>query len=193
MSRWIVHNSIGHFAELSGLGYRDIALSVNLSARQLTNEDLVTPLLEALKRRNLSPKNFKLEVTEGGLIENFDAVIDKLNKLRAFGFPILLDDFGTGYSSLSYLKKLPVDVLKIDKSFIDGLPEDKANGSLVKAIITMAAELNMGTIVEGTELQEQVDWLYDHGCSVFQGYFFSKPLKFRDFLAYIDKWSTKPE
>lgn len=187
LSRWIVHNSISHYAELQGLGYRDISLSVNLSARQLTSEDLVGPLAETLRRRNLPPGRFKLEITEGGVIENYVTVVAKLQGLRDLGFPILLDDFGTGYSSLSYLKKLPVDVLKIDKSFIDGLPQDKADCSLVKAIINMAAELDMGTIVEGTETQAQVDWLYDHGCKIFQGYFFSKPLRFRDFLAFIDK------
>lgn len=185
LSRWILHTSLSHYAELQGLGFDNVSLSVNLSALQLASSELVQPLYDSLVRRNLPTKHFKLEVTEGGLIENFEVVSEHLKSLRELGFPILVDDFGTGYSSLSYLKRLPVDVLKIDKSFIDGLPEDKANASLVRAILTMAEDLGLDTIVEGTENQTQVDWLYDHGCTTFQGYFFSKPLRFPDFLKFL--------
>jgi len=123
-------------------------------------------------------------------MQNVKDTIAKASSLRAAGFKILVDEFGTGYSSLSYLKDLPVDVVKIDKSFIDGIPSSESDQALTRAIITLAHDLKLGVIVEGTETQEQIDWLFSQGCTVYQGYYFSKPIPFQEFATLLKTFPT---
>jgi EAL domain-containing protein (putative c-di-GMP-specific phosphodiesterase class I) len=118
----------------------------------------------------------ELEITENVLIDDFDAVSEKLKILRGYGIRFALDDFGTGFSSLSYLKKLPIDTLKIDKSFIDTVLMDPPTRVITESVINMAKSLGFETIAEGVEEEQQHSYLHDIGCDVIQGYYFSKPL-----------------
>ena len=182
LGQWILHSAITYVLELQKQGFPHIAISVNLSSSQFNYEDVSALIKDVARRRGVAPQSLKLEITESGLMENVQETIYKATSLRQAGFKILVDDFGTGYSSLSYLKDLPVDVVKIDKSFVDGVPRSPSDQALTRAIIALARDLNLGIIVEGTEHREQIDWLYEQGCTVFQGYYFSKPLQYVDFV-----------
>ena len=119
------------------------------------------------------------------MVETASNDLDILDHFRASGFKISIDDFGTGYSSMSYLKKLPIDTIKIDKAFVDDLPEDSSNVAISKAIITLASSLGYNTVAEGIELVAQEDFLRENGCSIGQGYHFSRPLDEAAFFAFI--------
>lgn len=185
LGQWILHSALNYILDLQALGYKHVALSINLSSTQFEHEDVALMVKDVVRRRGAEPSTLKLEITESGLMSNVQDTIRKANALREAGFRIMVDDFGTGYSSLSYLKRLPLDVVKIDKSFIDGVPDDAQDRALTKAVISLARDLSLGVIVEGTETREQIDWLSAHGCAVFQGYYFSKPLPYQDFVAYL--------
>lgn len=131
----------------------------------------------------------ELELTEGSLMENQEGNIYMLNKLRALGVRLAIDDFGTGYSSLAYLKRFPLDVLKIDKSFIDDIPFDISDMEIASTIIAIGQTLNFKVLAEGVETAEQLDFLRQKGCDSYQGYYKSRPLDkeaFADFLGLVD-------
>lgn len=185
LGQWILHSAITYILDLQRHGYRHMALSVNFSSSQFNYEDIAFLVKDIARRRGIDPSSLKLEITESGLMENVQDTIHKASTLREAGFQILVDDFGTGYSSLAYLKDLPVDVVKIDKSFVDGIPDNPADQALTRAIVALARDLNLGIIVEGTESRRQIDWLFQQGCTVFQGFFFSKPLPYAEFLTLL--------
>jgi len=185
LGQWILHSAITYILDLQRLGFKHVSVSVNFSSAQFNYEDIAFMVKDIARRRGIEPSSLKLEITESGLMDNVQDTIQKATSLREAGFKILIDDFGTGYSSLSYLKDLPVDVVKIDKSFIDGIPDSTNDQALTRAIVTLAQDLNMGIIVEGTETKEQIDWLFQKGCTVFQGYYFSKPLPYGDFVKLL--------
>jgi len=136
-----------------------------------------------LEKHGVSMKHIELEITEGSLIEDIDKTLEMLNELKDLGFQLTIDDFGTGYSSLAYLKKLPIDKLKIDQSFIRKCVSDPVDAALVKSIISMAHNLNMNCIAEGVEDEEQFHFLQEQECNEIQGFYFSKPLVVQDFQA----------
>jgi EAL domain-containing protein (putative c-di-GMP-specific phosphodiesterase class I) len=150
-----------------------LTVSVNLSAKQFMQRDLVEQIEEALREAALSPAQLKLEITETTIIENIDSVVAKMLRLKAIGVQLALDDFGTGYSSLSYLHRLPIDSLKIDKSFIQAVTQD--SGEIVSAIIGLAHTLRLDVIAEGVETPRQRARLTALGCEFGQGYLFSSP------------------
>jgi len=161
-------------------------LSINLSARQLASKHYISELQNTLQEIGLDPQSLEIEITETHIMDNPQHAMQILKQIRSLGISISIDDFGTGYSSLSYLKKLPVTKLKIDKSFVDELPDDKDDVAIVKAIISLAKNLNLDIIAEGVENKEQVEFLVQEGCYDIQGYYFSKPLskeECRKFLA----------
>jgi len=129
-----------------------------------------------IRKYNVSPEEIELEITESVLIENFHEVVEKLHVLRAHGIRISLDDFGTGYSSLSYLKGLPIDTLKIDKSFIDAMLTDENARVIIESIIYMVRKLGFETVAEGVESKEQYEYLEGIGCDCIQGFFMGKPM-----------------
>ena len=133
-------------------------------------------IVEILNKYKVKPSEIELEITETILIDDFKAVFEKLKVLRDYGIRISLDDFGTGFSSLSYLKKLPIDTLKIDKSFIDTVMTDSATRVITESIISMVKSLGFESIAEGVENEQQYKYLHAIGCDVIQGYLFSKPL-----------------
>ena len=123
----------------------------------------------------------ELELTESILMQDVGAAMNTLNDLKSLGLCIAIDDFGTGYSSLNYLKQFPIDVLKIDRSFVDGLPQGEQDGQIARAIIAMAHSLNMTVIAEGVETQEQLDFLRNHACDEVQGYLLGRPMTAQQF------------
>ena len=129
-----------------------------------------------LKTTGLPPNYLELEVTESGLMEDPEEAIAKMKILRAKGSHFSIDDFGTGYSSLGYLKRLPIDTLKIDRSFVMDSTTDKDDQEIIKMIITMARNLSMKTVAEGVETKEQREFLTQHGCCMMQGYYFGRPM-----------------
>ena len=153
-----------------------LTLSVNLSPRQFQQPDLDTEIAAVLQRTGLASECLKLEITEGVIMDDVDRTIAMLNKLKAIGVKIAVDDFGTGYSSLAYLKRLPLDVLKIDRSFVKGLGHNPEDTAIVQAILSLAESLNLSVTGEGVETADHAVWLNRMKCTRGQGYFFARPL-----------------
>jgi diguanylate cyclase (GGDEF)-like protein/PAS domain S-box-containing protein len=153
-----------------------LSISVNLSARQFSDEGLVGQVADVLEETGLSPACLKLEITESVLMVNAQLALTRLAQLRAMGIGISMDDFGTGYSSLSYLQRFPIDTLKIDQSFIAAMGHTVEGAEIVRAILNLGKALHLEVIAEGAESAAQVDMLRDMGCPLTQGFFFSRPL-----------------
>lgn len=151
-------------------------MSINISALQLEDEDFLPYLLRLVKEYNISANEVELEITESVFINNFEKTLNIIKKIRNFGFKISLDDFGTGYSSLSYLKDLPIDTLKIDKSFIDTAISDKSTNIITESVVFMVKRLGLETVAEGVETKEQYDYLKTIQCDNIQGFFLGRPL-----------------
>ncbi len=151
-------------------------VSVNLSPRQFEHPDLVADVQRALQASGLRAGSLKLEVTEGVIMRDAESSIRTLQKLRALGIRLAIDDFGTGYSSLSYLRMLPLDVLKIDRSFVKGIGQNAEDNAIVRAIISMSTSLGLTVIAEGVETEEQATLLREWSCDKAQGYLFAQPL-----------------
>ena len=165
----------------------NIVLAVNVSAKQLHQADFVEQVLATLKRQGTNPARLKLELTESMLVKNINDIIGKMNALNKIGIRFSLDDFGTGYSSLQYLKMLPLEQLKIDRSFVRDIATDSSDSAIVRTVITMASNLGINVIAEGVETPEQHQFLLDNGCLHYQGYLFSKPLPIKEFEAILKK------
>ena len=151
-------------------------MSVNLSARQLDQPNLVGTVGDVLSGTGLAPEHLTLEITETALMSNTDAAIAVLHALKDLGVMLAIDDFGTGFSSLTYLRRLPLDVLKVDKSFVDGLGKSKGDTAIVGAVINLAHTLDLRVIAEGVETESQLEVLRDLGCDYAQGFLFSRPV-----------------
>lgn len=164
---------------------RDLIISVNLSAKQLMEHDLVQRIAEVLQETQLKPWHLKLEVTESVVMENPEIATITLAKLRALGVLLSIDDFGTGYSSLSYLNRFPLDILKIDRSFISTMNQSDENLQIVKTIVTLAGNLGMEVIAEGVETEEQLNQLRLLRCQYAQGFLFSQPMNAMDADLFI--------
>lgn len=164
-----------------------IVLSVNISALQYQKEDFVDSLLHIIRKYDVSPEEIELEITESILIDDFQAVTEKMQLLKEYGIRISLDDFGTGFSSLSYLKKLPINTLKIDKSFTDTLLTDSATRIITESIVSMVKSLGFESIAEGVEEEQQYKYLRAIGCDIIQGYLFGKPLSQEEIEQLLQK------
>jgi len=167
---------------------RDLVLAVNVCATQFHQDDFVEQVLATVARHDINPTRLKLELTESMLVENIFGIISKMEALSQIGISFSLDDFGTGYSSLQYLKKLPINQLKIDQSFVRDLITDASDKAIVRTIITMAHSLDIDVIAEGVETLEQKQYLLDNGCTDYQGYLFSKPMPLEEFRALLKKY-----
>lgn len=165
----------------------EFQIAVNLSGRQFKGGQLVSFIRELLSEIGMSPKNLELEITESILMDNTDLAITTLNELSEMGMTLAMDDFGTGYSSLSYLKQFPLNVLKIDRSFVRDVNHDKDDAAIVDAILAMSHRLELDVIAEGVETVEQLTFLQAHNCQRVQGYYYSKPLDFESFSKYIEQ------
>ena len=162
-----------------------ITLAINISANQVKYQDLPSLVSQALYETKYDPHKLEIEITESALMQREEETVEMLYSLRAKGIKLAIDDFGTGYSSLAYLKRFPIDVLKIDKSFIDDIPFEADDCAIVTAIIEMGKALGYQVLAEGTEKQEQLDFLEKKGCHLYQGYIKSKPLPAKEFEALL--------
>jgi diguanylate cyclase (GGDEF)-like protein len=176
LDRIVMKKAISQFHQWHKDGLNPGKLAINLSVKQLEQDDFIDFIKNLLADEHCDYRNIELEVTEGQIMHNPDKSIDILRQISELGISIAIDDFGTGYSSLSYLKKFPINKLKIDKSFIDGLPTDNEDAAITKAIINLCLSLNLKVIAEGVETQEQQDFLRDNGCRFVQGYYYSHPI-----------------
>lgn len=176
IGKWVVEESIRQYAEWRNKYQLDFVMSINISAKQYMQEDFVENLLDVLERYSVDASNIELEITESVLIEDFNLVTEKLHQLKERGIRISLDDFGTGFSSLSYLKQLPINTLKIDKSFIDTVLTDTATRIITESIIEMVKSLGFESVAEGVEDESQYCYLHAIGCDIIQGFLLGKPL-----------------
>ncbi|WP_296446534.1 EAL domain-containing protein [Rhodoferax sp. UBA5149] len=168
-----------------------LTLAVNVSARQFREPDFARFLLDLLDGTGADPKRLKLELTESMLIDNLEDIVTKMTALRERGVSFSLDDFGTGYSSLSYLKRLPLDQLKIDQSFVRDVMSDPNDAAIAKTVVALAQSLGLAVIAEGVETEEQRDFLARHGCHAYQGYLFSRPLPLAEFEKFLGAGSDR--
>jgi diguanylate cyclase (GGDEF)-like protein len=164
----------------------NLDLAVNISANQLHEPDFVDQVKAVLSRTGANPKKLKLELTESLLVTDIEGVIAKMASLKALGVGFALDDFGTGYSSLSYLKRLRLDQLKIDRSFVEHILSDANDAAIAKMLIALAESLNLSVIAEGVEVDAQRAFLADLGCNRYQGYLFSRPLPLEAFEDFVN-------
>jgi EAL domain-containing protein (putative c-di-GMP-specific phosphodiesterase class I) len=181
IGQWVLHEACKQAKKWHDMGYTEVCMSVNLSTRQLKEPDLIDMIECVLEETGLAPAHLKLEVTESGLMEHPEQAAVKMKVLRAKGIHFSIDDFGIGYSSLGYLKQLPIDTLKIDRSFVMDATTDKDDQEIIKTIIAMARNLSMDTVAEGVETKEQQEFLTKNGCHAMQGYYFGHPMPAEQF------------
>ena len=186
LGHWVLAQVCGHLGRLRASG-QHLPIAVNVSPRQFHKADFVPAVLRALEQAGARPDDLVLEITEGVVIEQVDAVVRKMGQLTQRGVRFSIDDFGTGYSSLAYLKRLPIHELKIDKSFVQDAPHDPSDAALVEAILSVAGHLRLKVVAEGVETQEQADFLNQRANVVHQGYLFGRPAPAEDVLA---AWSA---
>ena len=175
IGEWVLRTACNQARAWQRNGRRALRMAVNLSAKQFKDENLSQIVLSALHETGLDPKLLELELTEGTLMDDALATLATLEQLRRIGVYLSIDDFGTGYSSMNYLKRFDVRALKIDRSFINGLPQDSENAAITRAIIAMAHGLKMAVVAEGVETDEQLVLLEEYGCDMVQGYFLGHP------------------
>lgn len=167
-----------------------LSIAINVSPRQFHQHDFVQQVLDALKRTGADPRKLELELTESLLLQDVEDTIDKMLELKRHGVTFALDDFGTGYSSLSYLKRLPLNQLKIDQSFVRDVLTDANDAAIARTIVALGTSLGLSVIAEGVETPAQRDFLQSHGCHTWQGYLFSRPLPAAQFEAWTETFSA---
>lgn len=188
IGRWVIETACAQIKEWQNDALTsELKVSVNVSARQFSQPDFVEHVQRVLTESGINPARLMLELTESMLLENMQGVIDKMQALKSVGVCFSIDDFGTGYSSLAYLAKLPLDQLKIDKSFVRNLPGSKNDESIARSIIRLGLGLNMSVIAEGVETVSQCEFLAAHGCNEYQGFLFSRPLPMTELEAYLKR------
>ena len=192
LSKWVLAQACRQACAWQAAGLPRLCMSVNVSAIDFRQRGFVEGIEQVLKQTGLDPSLLELEITEGVLMQNVDATVTALNRIKAMGVRLAIDDFGTGYSSLSYLRRFPIDVLKIDQSFIRGLSRDINDAALVSAIISLGKSLKLTIIAEGVETLEQLDFLKAHQCEEGQGYYFSKAVAPDDFVHYLTSVKSPP-
>lgn len=193
LSKWVLTQACQQARAWQKAGLPAISMSVNVSAIDFRQRDFVDGIVQILEQTGFDPKLLELEITESVLMQNVETTVLTLRAIKALGVRLAIDDFGTGYSSLSYLRRFPVDVLKIDQSFIRGLNSDNNDDALVSAIISLGKSLNLNIIAEGVETLEQLDFLKAHQCEGGQGYFFSKAVLPQEFAQLLtDSQQTPP-
>ena len=175
IDEWMLETACQQAKRLKTVGL-NCTIAVNLSALQFQREDLSHRIAQILEQTGLNPHYLELEITESALVENAEAASAILRDLKALGIQISLDDFGTGYSSLSYLQEFPFDTLKIDRCFVQDLPQNSKNAAIIKAIVQMAASLNLKLVAEGVETEAEQEFLRENHCNLIQGYWFSPPV-----------------
>ncbi|WP_320416298.1 EAL domain-containing protein [Candidatus Reidiella endopervernicosa] len=183
IGEWVMRSACKQLRmwELEGRGGEINRLAINVSPKQFKQRDFVVMVSRIIEESGIDPSRVELELTEGMLLENVEETIDKMTQLKSIGISFAIDDFGTGYSSLSYLKRLPLDKLKIDQSFVRDIEKGDSGSAIVETIISMTHHLGLEVIAEGVETRGQLDFLKHSGCHHFQGYYFNRPLPVDEF------------
>ena len=187
---WIIRRCFEIAVAIKKHGLDDVRIAINLSAGQFIDSNLPHFLKELLLEFSISAQTFELELTEQTLVKDMDHTIAMMQSLKRIGFSFAIDDFGTGYSSLAYLKKMPVDVIKIDKSFIFGMLENHSDFQIITSTIAMVKNLGLMVVAEGVETKAQLRSLTENDCDIIQGYYYSKPIPEAELFAMIDKHTT---
>ncbi|BEV73476.1 MULTISPECIES: EAL domain-containing protein [unclassified Paludibacterium] len=182
---WVLRHACRQLTAWDREGLSVPRVAVNLSARQFEQANLIGLVAEALQQTDLAPHRLELEITESMIMQNPVETVRILNELKHLGVKLAIDDFGTGYSSLSILKRFPLDSLKIDRSFIDGLPQDGDSAAITEAVLAMARKLGFAVVAEGVEHEGQANFLQNIGCDTLQGYYFGKPMPAEHFVAWL--------
>lgn len=183
---WVLEEGIKKYAEWRKKYDCNMVLSLNISALQYKRPDFVNNLFGLLESYQVNPKDIELEITESVLIDDFDQVVEKLHVIKDYGIKISLDDFGTGFSSLSYLKGLPIDTLKIDKSFIDTVIDDESTQVITESIVSMVKKLGYETVAEGVETKEQYEYLKKIECDNIQGFLLGRPMPEEELIMLME-------
>ncbi|BBP57579.1 EAL domain-containing protein [Pseudomonas sp. St316] len=191
LSQWVLQEACQQACRWQAQGMRPLYLSVNISAIDFRQRGFVEGIARTLKETGLDPTQLELEITESVLMQNVDTTVAILKAIKQQGIRLAIDDFGTGYSSLSYLQKFPVDVLKIDQSFVGDLSIDSNDAKLVSTIISLGKSLNLHIIAEGVETLEQLEFLKKHHCEEVQGYYFSKAVEPQAFADWMTEWEKR--
>jgi diguanylate cyclase (GGDEF)-like protein len=189
IGHWVLHQACLFLARISR-GRQALRMSVNVSPKQFRQADFVAQVQQALADSGISPECLTLELTEGIVVEDIEGTIVKMRELKMLGMRLSIDDFGTGYSSLTYLKRLPVDELKIDRSFIQDLCSDSSDATLVEAILSVCRHLRVSAVAEGVETEGQLQFLRARHCDTYQGYYFGTPLPAEAFVQRFALQST---
>ncbi|GAA6204231.1 bifunctional diguanylate cyclase/phosphodiesterase [Thalassotalea sp. SU-HH00458] len=187
IGHWVIKSACELVKQLNKHGY-NIKISINLSPSQVIEENLFSFIHNCIKEYNIEPDLLEFEVTEGVLVNDYAIAEKLLSKIRAIGMSVSVDDFGTGYSSLAYLKRLPLDFVKIDQSFVKDIVVDDNDKAIVRAVIAMAHNLNLGVTAEGVETEEQLKFLKNNACNSVQGFLYSRPINFESFLKLIKEF-----
>ncbi|AVU75437.1 Response regulator receiver modulated diguanylate cyclase phosphodiesterase [Pseudomonas sp. E141] len=191
LSQWVLQEACQQACRWQADGMRPLYLSVNVSTIDFRQRGFVEGIARTLKETGLDPTQLELEITESVLMQNVDTTVAILKAVKRLGIRLAIDDFGTGYSSLSYLQKFPVDVLKIDQSFVGDLSIDSNDAKLVSTIISLGKSLNLHIIAEGVETLEQLEFLKAHQCEEAQGYYFSKAVEPQAFALWMSEWEQR--
>ena len=187
IGNYVLDRSIRQFSEWKKKFKHDFTMSINISAVQYKREDFVDNVINTIHKYDVDPKFIELEITESILIDDFELVTAKIEKLREFGIKISLDDFGTGYSSLSYLMRMPIDTLKIDKSFVDSVMVDNSTRIILDSILSMSHNMGFESVAEGVEDENQYNYLNAKGCNVIQGFYMGKPVPADDITKILEE------
>jgi len=185
LGEWVLRQACQQMQAWIRVGVPEMKMAVNLSVQQIAHERLIKSVEEALSDSGLRADCLELEITENFVIQQPEVSVGKLTYLREQGVTLAMDDFGTGYSSLSYLKKLPIDRLKIDRSFVKDIGIDRSDESIIKATLAMCDSLGLEVVAEGVETIEQLNFLTENGCQIIQGYYYSKPLPPEALMSFI--------
>jgi EAL domain-containing protein (putative c-di-GMP-specific phosphodiesterase class I) len=173
---WVIDQACRQLAAWSGAGLNRLSVAVNVSVQQFMRPGFVDTVLRTLQLHGVTPNRLELEITESLLMKDLERTTASMRRFQEAGIALSIDDFGTGYSSLGYLRHLPVDALKIDRSFVRDLPQSGDSATICAAIIAMARELKLKVIAEGVETAEQLDFLRRHRCDLAQGYYIGRPV-----------------
>jgi len=180
LGEWLLHTACHHAKIIEDSELKGITVALNISGMQIHEEDFIDTVWSALKESKATRNYLEFEITESILMDNSELVSRNINQLKSLGIHLSIDDFGTGFSSMGYLKSFPISKLKIDKSFITGLPHSDKDTAITQAVIAMSHSLNIKVVAEGVEHDSQVDLLRDFKCDLLQGYYYAKPMPFDD-------------
>ncbi|MCJ2370119.1 GGDEF and EAL domain-containing protein [Pseudomonas sp. RGM 3321] len=192
IGKWVARQSCRMSKDLTAAGFGNLHVAINVSPKQFSDPELVSSIAAILREEELDPSLLELELTEGLLLEATEDTRQQLDSLKKLGLSLAMDDFGTGYSSFSYLKKFPIDVIKIDRSFIRDIPDDEDDMEITSAVIAMAHNLKLKVVAEGIETAAQLTFLRRHRCDVGQGYLFDKPIPGEELIEKLKRYPRRP-